>query len=449
MGGFMKKCIRLLVLWVLTAACFLYPALSVRAAAQETEPVVVVLTARGSLSPVMLDYLERGLSVAQEHNARLVVLQLDTPGGSIDLMNRMVETIRASSIPVAVYVAPRGAMAGSAGTLITLAGHISAMAPETAIGAASPVDSTGQDIGETMDRKVKEILKATARSLTTDRPADATKLAEEMIENARAVSVDEATQVGLIDLKADSLDDLIQKIDGRSIKINDQVLVLKTRGAETLPVPLTLVEQVLLLLVNPNLVFLLLTLGVNAILLEFSSPGGWVAGTTGVICLILAIYAMGLLPVNWFGMLFLLLAFILFILDIKAPTHGALTAAGAASFIAGGLVLFNSTPVPGVPGVSVPLVVGTGIFMALGFFAIVTIALRAQRVPVRTGQTVLVGLVGETRGEINPHGQVQVQVAGELWSAELAPDEEPMPSGTPVIVTGHKGLRLVIKRKDA
>jgi len=415
-------------------------------AAQGATAKAVVLKAEGPLTPVMVTYIERGLRIAAEDNAAVVILKLNTPGGSIDLMNRIVQNIRTSSVPVVVYVSPNGAMAASAGTLITLAGHLAAMAPETAIGAASPVGGQGEDIGETMETKVKEILKATTRSLTERRGPRATELAEQSIDKARAVSAKEALEAGLIDYIATDLNDLLKQIDGQSVLVNGQTKILHTASLEQYPVANTLIEEILNMLTNPNIVFLLMSVGVQAILIELSSPGGWVAGFIGAVCLALAGYGLGILPVNWFGIVFLLIAFVLFVLDIKAPTHGALTTAGAACFIVGALVLFNSTRTPGFPTVSVPLVIGVGIFIALSFFAIMTIALRAQRVPIRTGKESLAGRTGIARDDINPDGNVQV--AAELWSAELAPGSPPIQRGERVEVVAVEGLRLIVRKQN-
>ncbi|HEY9075607.1 MAG TPA: nodulation protein NfeD [Anaerolineaceae bacterium] len=413
--------------------------------AQSSSPQVTLLKAEGALTPVMVGYIQRGLANAAARKATLVVLQLNTPGGSTELMNQIIQNIRGSSVPIVVFVAPRGAMAASAGTIITLAGHAAAMAPETAIGAASPVGAQGEDIGSTMESKVKEILKATARSLAEKRGTAAVKMAEQAIDEARAASASEALQAGMIDLIAEDLPDLLVKLDGITIDVQNRPVKLRTAGAVITEEPLTFIEQLLGLLTNPNLVFLLLSIGVQAILIELSSPGGWVAGFIGAVCILLAVYGLGLLPVNWFGILFLILAFILFILDIKAPTHGALTAAGVGSFIVGALVLFNSPGVPSFQRVSVPLVVGMGISTGLIFLGVLTLALRAQRSPIRTGQESLAGRWGTTRSEINPSGTVQV--SGELWSADLAEGEPPIPRGSRVKIVGIEGIRLKVKRE--
>jgi len=429
---------------LLLAVFFLaYPASAQTAA---DTPLVLTLKINGPLTPVMITSIERSLEIAASDSADLLVLQMNTPGGSIQLMNTIVQIIRNSTIPVVVYVSPQGAMAGSAGTIITLAGHIAAMAPETAIGAASPVGSQGEDIGETLAAKEKEILRATVRSLAEKRPPEAVALAEQTIESAKAVSSSEALAIGLVDYVAIDLKDLLNQMDGKSVTVLGQDIVLQTRNAAIREIPLTAIEQALSLLTNPNIVFLLLSIGVQAILIEMSSPGGWVAGFIGVICLALVVYSFGILPVNLFGLIFLVLAFALFILDIKAPTHGALTAAGIGSFIAGSLILFNSVRAPGFPSVSVPLVIGTGIFLALSFSVIISFAIRALRAPAVMGKESLVGKIGVVSQSLDPLGSVQL--AGELWSAELENPGDPLPQGTRVVVTMVDGLRLKVKKVE-
>lgn len=429
-----------LLLWVLISILAPAPA----RAAQDGAPLVLVLTADGPLTPALTEYLARGIRAAENQGATLLVLQLNTPGGSIDLMQDMLEDIRASQVPVVVYVAPRGAMAGSAGTLITLAGHASAMSPETAIGAASPVGGSGEDLGETIAAKEKNILKATVRSLASRRGEAAIDLAERTIESAEAASAEEALEVGLIDFIAQDLDDLLRQLDGFTVHILERQVVLNTANAQVTFLPLTFIEQLLATLTNPNIVFLLITIGVQALLIEISSPGGWVAGFIGVVCLTLATYGLGILPVNWFGLIFLATAFVLFVLDIKAPTHGALTAAGVASLIIGALVLFNSPNVPSFQRVSVPLIVGTSLASGGMFFIILLFALRAQRTPIRTGQESLVGRVGAVRSALAPQGSVQL--GGELWTAELAEPGEALPPGTRVKVVKVEGLRLIVRK---
>jgi membrane-bound serine protease (ClpP class) len=433
----MKRSRVLLVLLVLA-----FVGVSAQQGQAQVEQQVFVLTLKGPLTPAMVGYLERGLTNAENEGAEALVVQLDTPGGSIDLMNRMVQAIRASHIPVVVYVAPRGAIAGSAGTVITLAGHIAAMAPETAIGAASPVGGQGEELGETIAAKEKEILKATVRSLAESRGEAAIALAEAAIEDAKAASSSEAVNFGLVDYIADDLDDLLAQIDGVLVDAQGEK-TLRTANAEVVEIPQRFIEQFLQVLTNPNIVFLLITIGVQALLIEISSPGGWIAGFIGVVCLALGTYGLGILPVNWFGLAFIATAFVLFILEVKAPTHGALTAAGLTSFIVGALVLFNSPETPSFLRVSVPLVIGTGIGIAAFFMVILTFAIRAQLRPVEVGREALIGRTGESRTALTPTGMVHV--AGELWTAILEDESESLKSGERVEIVGMDGLRLRVK----
>ena len=435
-----------LSLWVLASliSSLFGPTFLRAVQAQAGAPVVLLLTADGPLTAPMAGYLQRGIRAAEQRQAAALIFQINTPGGSVALMNQMVQNIRTSPVPVVVYVAPRGAMAASAGTMITLAGHAAAMAPETAIGAASPVDESGQDLGETMAAKEKNILKATARSLAERRGPQAVALAQETIETAQAVSASEALQAGLVDFIAGDVDDLLRQLDGLLVDVQNETYSLKTANAAVTPLPLTIVEGVLGALTDPNIVLLLINIGVAAILIEIASPGGWLAGFIGVICLALATYGLGVLPVNWFGIVFLLVAFVLFILDIKAPTHGALTAAGVGSLIAGALVLFNTANVPGFPRVSVPLAVGSSLITGGMFLIILLFALRAQKIPVQMGQESLVGKVGTARTDLAPRGIVHLE--GEHWSAELADGEEFLLAGARVRVVQVAGLRLVVRR---
>lgn len=413
------------------------------AIARQTGASVLVMTLRGPLTPAQAEYLDRALRRAEQIAAEVVVLQLDTPGGSIEVMNRMVQSIRASAVPVVVYVAPAGAIAGSAGTVLVLAGHVAAMAPQTALGAASPVGMQGEDIGETLEAKVKEILKAEVRSLAEGRGEAAIELAEASVEEARAATAREALEAGLIDMLAEDLPSLIEQLDGRTVRLGGTERALRTIGVVVVDLPPTWIEQFLQTLTNPNIVLLLLTLGVQAILIELSSPGGWVAGFLGVVSLALGAYGLGVLPVNWFGLVFLATAFILFILEVKAPTHGALSAAGLGAFIIGALVLFNSPGVPEFQRVSVPLVIGVGLGTGGLLFVAVGFAVRAQRRPVTVGEKVLIGRVGHARTPLAPAGMVQV--AGELWSAELAPESGPVAAGDQVEVVSVEGLRLRVR----
>lgn len=426
--------------------CFTIFALFTQVFAQTDAPLAVLMTAEGPIMPPMLEYFKRGIDYAESRDAEVLVVQLNTPGGSISVMTEIVEAIGKSKVPVVIYVSPNDAQAASAGALITMAGQASAMSPRTVIGAASPVDSSGGDIESTMAKKIKEDLKAKARSMVERRGAKAIRLAEAMIDDAKAVTAKEALNAELIDFISDDTEDLLQSLNGFTVQMDGGIkLTLNTADIRTEELEINFIEQLLMMLTDPNIAFLLLAIGVQGILIEISSPGGWFAGFLGAVCLTLAIYGMGVLTVNWFGIIFLIIAFVLFILDIKAPTHGALTTAGVASFIVGALVLFNSPGTPQFQRVSVPLVIFMGIFLGLLFFAILLIALRAQHRPVQTGSESLIGKTGTARTSVGTEGQVQLE--SELWSAEQSTGSESIGKGDLVEVVEVRGLRLIVKKK--
>jgi len=415
------------------------------AMAQNDEPLALVMTADGPIMPPMLEYIKRGIETADRRNAEVLIIQLNTPGGNLDTMLDIITEIRASNVPVVVYVAPRNAIAGSAGAMITMAGHASAMAPETSIGASSPISGSGENLDSTSAAKAKEISKAAIRDFVSPRGEDALALAEAMIDEAKAVTATEALDAKLIDFVVDNIDDLLESLDGFTVQMEDGPRTLNTDTENTEPLEMTFIEEFLLLLTDPNISVLLIAIGVQAVLIEISSPGGWVAGFIGVVCLTLAVYGIGVLPVNWFGIIFMVTAFVLFILDLKAPTHGALTAAGVASFIVGALVLFNSPGTPDFLRVSVPLVIGTGLAIGLLFFAILMFAIRALKRPVSSGAESFVGKTGTATSWREAEGQVQLQ--SELWSAEKADESDEISKGDKVEVVQVKGLRLKVRKK--
>lgn len=409
----------------------------------QSDNVIVFLSAKGPLTPAMAEYLDRGIARAVSLDAELIIFQLDTPGGQLDLTTRMVQAMRASEVPIVVYIAPQGAIAGSAGMVITLAGHASAMASETAIGAASPVGGQGEDLGDTIETKQKEILKATVRSLASERGDDAIALAESAIDDAKAASAEEALNVGMIDFIADDLDGLLRMLDGFTVRTAGGERVLQTANSEVVEFAQSFIEEFLQMLTNPNIVFLFITIGVQALLIEISSPGGWVAGFIGIVSLALGGYGLGVLPVNWFGLVFLGISFVLFILDIKAPTHGALTAAGLATFIIGALVLFNSPGTPEFQRVSIPLVIGAGVATAGIFLVVLTLALRAQSWKITVGSETMIGRVGRARTNISPTGMIHI--GGELWSAKLEKGTDKIEEGERAEVIAVEGLRVVVR----
>ncbi len=432
----MKTKLRLAILWLA-----LLLALTATAHAQGNGTVIVI-TAEGPVTPVMVSHIERGIRTAEERNAEALIIQLNTPGGQTDLMDRVVASMLDSDKPVIVYVSPSGAMAGSAGTVITLAAHANAMAPQTIIGAASPVGGQGEDLGETLEAKLKEAIKAQVRTLAARRSEEAIKLAESTIDEAKAVTADEAKAAGLTDFIATNLPDLLNQLDGYTVNVHGSEVTLHTQNAIVEELDLSLLEEILGILTNPNVIFLLLAIGAQAILIELSSPGGWVAGFIGAVCLALAFYGLGVLPVNWFGIIFIVIAFALFILDVNAPTHGALTAAAVASLIVGALVLFNSPGSLPYLQVSVPLVIATSVIMGGVFFLIIMIALRTRKLPAKTGVEGLKGKTGFVTQPLNPRGIVQVE--SEEWSAEA--ESGTIEVGAEVTVVEVKGLRLKVKK---
>jgi len=438
------KLARIITACLIMGILLLTPIHVIASGRDASHSTALVLTIDDAIMPSVQAYLHRGLGVAENQGLDLVILQLNTPGGSLDTMQNMVEEIRGSQIPVIVYITPRGGWAASAGAIITLAGHASAMSPETAIGAASPVSGEGQDLSETMETKAKEAMTALTRSLTTDRPPAAQQLAETMITEAQAVSAEEALQVGLIDFIASDLDDLLAQLDGFSVETVDGPVILQTQGISTTTLEMSFIEQLLQILTNSNIVFLLLSIGVQAILIELSSPGGWVAGFIGVVSLALAAFGLGFLPVNWFGIFFIVIAFILFIVDIKATTHGGLTAAGIGSFIVGAFVLFNSPSTPNFQRVSLPLVILVALIIGISFAIIVGFALRARKSRIRTGVESMLGVKGTAVSDLSPSGQVQA--AGELWSAEALPGSKKIHKGDRVEIVKIEGLRLQVKK---
>ena len=413
--------------------------------AQSSSSLVMVMTADGPIMPPMREYIKRGVEAAERRNAEALIIQLNTPGGDLLTTLDIIATIRASSVPVVVYVAPRNAIAGSAGALITMAGHASAMAPETVIGASTPISGSGGDLNSDERAKATNASKAAIRDIVAPRGKEALTLAEAMIDEAKAATAREALDAHLVDFIVDNVDDLLESLNGFTVQVDNESRTLNTTNAQTEPLDMSFIEQFLLLLTDPNIVFTLLSIGTTALLIEISSPGGWVAGFVGVVCLSLSTYGLGILPVNWFGIIFLLTAFVLFILDIKAPTHGALTIAGVAAFIIGALVLFNSATVPQFQRVSVPLVISFGVFLGLVFFGILMFALRTIHVPIQMGAESYLGKTGMARSSIDQGGG-QVQLGSELWTADPVGESEKIGKGDRVEVVDIKGLRLKVRK---
>ena len=414
------------------------------------ENTVVTLEIEAPVTQAMADYFERGINEATNIEATAVLIILNTPGGDLNTTLNIVQLFRNAEIPIIVYIAPNGAQAASAGSIITAAAHAAAMAPETIIGAASPINADGSDINETAYRKAVEDLRATMRSLTERRGEEAVTLAEAMIEDARAVNAQEALEVGFIDIIANNTDELLTQLDGATVIVNDQPIVLELANASQESLSLSFIEQLLLLLVNPLLLGILFTIGVQAILIELNNPGGWVAGLIGILCLSLALYGAGQLPVNWLGLGLILIAFVLFVMEVSTPTNGALAITGTVILIAGLLVLFNSPNSPEFARLSVSAAISIGVVTASFFIFVLVMVVRTQRQKPITGAEALVGKSGPVRsalssGQKKPPYIGQILVAGELWRAQA---DEPIDEGVSVVVTAVNGFTLTVQKTN-
>lgn len=406
---------------------------------------VLLLDVHTPIYPATAAYVERGLDSAESQALPAVILRLNTPGGDSGSMLRLVTLIRNAAVPVIVYVAPAGAQAASAGSIVTLAGHLAAMAPETIIGAASPVDAGGADLGETLYRKAVEDIKATVRSLTQNRSAEAQALAEQMVEEARAVSADEALAIGLIDVIAPDLDNLLTQVDGRAVIVNQRPVVLDTDGAAVLPFAWHFLEQAQLFLANPLIVSLLISLGTLAVITELRAPGGWVSGFVGVLCLVLAFYGLGQLPANLLGLALVGIAFVLFILEAHTHTFGVLTLTGVATLAAGFYVLFNAADAATFQRLSLAAAIGVSLPTAVLMLIILIAVARSQRARPHTGAERLVGQRGRATVDFHLEHGVYVGTViawGEIWRAVSA---EPITLNQPIVVQALDGFTVQVK----
>jgi membrane-bound serine protease (ClpP class) len=425
------------VLWVIWAMSLALVPVHAQGARE-----VYALTVDGAISSATADYISRGIELAGREGAHAVVVLLNTPGGDVTAMLKIMETLENAEVPVVVYVWPRGGMAASAGALITLAASGAAMAPHTTIGAAHPVAVGDVETDGEAIEKLVNVLVEHAGVFAARRGEAAVEWAERAIRESETANEQEALDLGLIDVVAGDLDDLLMQFDGRTVPLGADEVTLHTAGAVVREVPMSPVEQVLSVLINPNVAFLLLVLGIQLILLELSAPGGWVAGFLGALCLALAAYAMRILPLNWLGLALIGVSFVLFFLDLKTPGVEALTFVGVGTLIAGALVLFNVPAGSPYGKVSVPLVVATGLVIGAFFALIMAKALRAQRLQPLTGTEVLVGRQAVVRSLLDPEGTVWV--AGELWTAVA--DDGPLALDERVEVVAVEGLRLRVRR---
>ncbi|MBC7105251.1 MAG: nodulation protein NfeD [Firmicutes bacterium] len=420
-----------------------WPVVPPASAAGPEPPPVHVLHVEGPIVPVVASFVERGLAGAERAGAPCVI-RLNTPGGLYDTTQRIVTRIVNARVPVIVYVAPSGGWAASAGTFITVAAHVAAMAPGTRIGAAHPVAAQPGGLSETEGQKVTEDAAAWIRSLAALRGRDAA-LAEAAVRESRSYTDTEAVERGLVDLRAGDLEALLGALDGRTVTVaQGREWTLRTAGAEVRPVSMTWSEQFLHTITNPNVAYLLLTLGAVGLMTEFYYPGAVFPGVAGALSLLLGLYALGTLNAYWGGLLLMLLAFGLFMAEIFATTHGVLGLGGLVAFVLGSVLLFSGGP-PGIR-VSISLIAAAAVSLGAFFALLVGAAVRAHRRRVETGAEGLSGRVARTLTALDPEGLVLVE--GERWAAREETGAA-VPAGEEVVVTGTEGLRLRVKRRGA
>ena len=427
--------------------------------AQGPQPGAIwVLDLDDAVGPATSDYLVRGMEKANLGGASLVVIRMNTPGGLDGAMRDIIEAILASPVPVATYVAPQGARAASAGTYILYASHIAAMAPATNLGAATPVaigapggikpkgaseeEDTEEPEGETaMDRKMVNDAAAYIRGLAELRGRNQA-WAELAVREASSLSANEALEQGVIDLVAKDLRDLARQLQGREIAMDDQSLVLDLENAAIYSLEPDWRTEFLATITNPSLVLILGMIGFYGIILEFYNPGSLVPGTVGVICLLLAGYALQLLPVNYAGLALLVVGIGLMVAEAMSPSFGILGSGGIVAFTMGGLLLFDSDVEAFRVGWPVLLSIGV---VTAGFIIItISIALRMRKREVTTGVEQIIGSEGVVLADSN--GQGQVRVSGEIWEAR---SESPLSRGDKVVVTAVDGLLLSVEKEES
>ncbi len=399
---------------------------------------VSVIHVEGIVNPVMSEFISKSIDSAEEEKASALVIELDTPGGLDTSMRLIVKKIIASEVPVIVYGSPSGARAASAGVFITLAAHVAAMAPGTNIGAAHPVGIGGK-MDKTMADKAVNDAAAYIKSLAETRKRNAV-WAEKAVRESVSVTETEALELKIIDLIAPDLTSLLNKIDGREVDTTLGRQVLHTRDATVSRKETGLRHRILNLISDPNVAYLLMLVGFYGIFFEFTNPGAIFPGVLGTLSLILALYSFQTLPVNYAGLLLILLAIVLFILEIKVTSFGMLTIGGLISMVIGSMMLFDS-PLPFFR-LSLKVIMPAVLLTTLFFSATVYLVVKAYgRKPV-TGAEGLIGLVGKAKTDIHHTGQVSVH--GEIWQAW---SDEPINAGENIVIEKVEDLKVKVKRQ--
>lgn len=395
----------------------------------------------GAIGPATAGYIARAVGIAATQKDECLIIQLDTPGGLLESTKQIVRSFYDSPVPTVVYVAPAGAIAGSAGTFITIAADVAVMAPHTSIGAAHPVSigSTG-DIEKSDDVMKKKMENATASFIETiaEKRHRNVEWARSAVVESVVIKADQALELNVIDLVADDLPDLLKQLDGR--EVGDKTL--RTKGAEVVAIPMTAWERFSQLLLRPEVMFLLMLVVIYGIIGELSNPGAVLPGVAGAVALILVLYMSAILPLNLAGLAFIGLAIVLFIVDAFAPTHGVLTAGGIVSFFLGSLMLFNRAG-PGFQ-LSLSYIIPATVVTAAFFIFVVGAGLRAQRLPVQSGRETMIGQIVAANSRIDAQGG-RVFIEGESWNVV---SDTAVNAGQPVEVVAVEGLTLKVKPKQ-
>jgi len=428
-----------------TALLMLLP--SATAEEHPSNAVVLEMKIDGEVEPILATYIDEGLEDAARRHASLVLITMDTPGGLSDSMKDMIQHILVSPVPVAVYVSPTGARGASAGFYILLAADIAAMAPGTHAGAASPVLAIGgyvPQIDEVLRKKINQDAMAFLRSFTERRGRNP-ELAEKAITESKAFTEKEMLDGKMIDLLANSTEDLLRQLDGRAIaRFDGTKLTLSLKNVSRTPFELSTRQKFLSRIVEPDVVFVLLILGVLGLYTEFTHPGVVAPGVIGGICFILALYALNFLPVNLAGLFLIALALAFFIIEAKMPSHGVLAAGGVVSMFLGAIFLIRSPLTPGGVSVGVALA-GTIPFAVLVIF-LMRLVLRSRKWKKATGKEELIGAHGVAVSSMQAGTEGMIRVHGELWRAQSS---QPVGEGKPVTVLRIEGLKLYVEPAEA
>ena len=404
----------------------------------KTPTHVDLLVIKSAIGPITLRVLTKAIRESEENGAQALIIKLDTPGGLSETTWEINSEILSSEVPVVMYIAPRGSRAGSAGVYITYACHIAAMAPQTNIGSAHPVGVGSQQPDSILSEKITNDAVAKIKTLANKRNRNI-EWAEKAVRESDSITEYEALEMGVIEYIADDLRDLLTKIDGDSVEVVSGDVILDTKDAKVNEIDIGFANRILEVISNPNMAYILLVIGMMGLYFEFSNPGAIVPGVVGGICLILAFFAFQTLPINYAGLALMILAVILFLLEIKVTSHGVLAIGGTVSLLLGSLMLIDSD-LPYLQ-ISLSVIIPVVIFTAAFFVFAIYFALKAHKRKIATGEA---GLIGETATVTEmDNGQGTVFVHGEYWQA-LSTDD--FPKGTKVKIIGVEGMFVKVDK---